>query len=160
MKVKRSVLHMTKSEADAFLAAQRWARVATVSPDGEPHVSPLGYVALDERIYFYATADARRAKDVRSGSRVAVCVDAGVGEDESYDERKGVILYGTCRIVGDDETELIDRVRPAYAKALFGDPSVDFPRRTHAWFEAEPYRRVSWDFGKIPAGADRWAKRA
>jgi nitroimidazol reductase NimA-like FMN-containing flavoprotein (pyridoxamine 5'-phosphate oxidase superfamily) len=60
MKVKRSVLHMTKSEADAFLAAQRWARVATVSPYGEPQVSPVGYVALDERIYFYATADAPR----------------------------------------------------------------------------------------------------
>jgi nitroimidazol reductase NimA-like FMN-containing flavoprotein (pyridoxamine 5'-phosphate oxidase superfamily) len=160
MKVKRTTLRMTREEGDAFLAAQRWARVATVGPDGEPHVSPVGYVALDGRIYFYATADARRARDVQSGSRVAVCVDAGVGESEGYDERKGVVVYGTCRVVGDDETELIDRVRPAYAKALFGDASTEFRRRTHVWFEVDPYRRVSWDFGKIPAGADSWAKRS
>ena len=60
-----------------------------------------------------------------------------------------MILHGTCRIVP---------VRAAYAQALFGDPATDFHRRTHVWFEVDPYRRVSWDCGKIPAGADRFAK--
>ena len=33
-----------------------------------------------------------------------MCIDAGVGEAEGYRDRKGVVVYGTCRVVGDDET--------------------------------------------------------
>jgi nitroimidazol reductase NimA-like FMN-containing flavoprotein (pyridoxamine 5'-phosphate oxidase superfamily) len=152
MKVARSQLRMTDAEADAYLAAQRWARVASADAEREPHVSPVGYVWLDGRIYFYATENARRTRDVRGGSKVAVCVDSGL--DGGYSERRGVIVYGTCRVVAEDE-----RVRRAYAQAVFGGPGVDFRRRTHVWFEVTPYRRVSWDFGKIPAGADRFATR-
>jgi nitroimidazol reductase NimA-like FMN-containing flavoprotein (pyridoxamine 5'-phosphate oxidase superfamily) len=142
---------MSDAEADAYLAGQRWARVATADADGEPHVSPVGYVMHDGRLYFYAKEDARRTRDVRAGSRVSVCVDTGT--DGAYPERRGVIVYGLCRIVPETED-----VRTAYARALFGDPDVDFHRRTHVWFEVEPYRRTSWDFGKIPAGADRFAR--
>jgi nitroimidazol reductase NimA-like FMN-containing flavoprotein (pyridoxamine 5'-phosphate oxidase superfamily) len=159
MRVKRSQLRMTEEERDAFLASQRWARVGSVSPDGEPHVSPVGYLYLDGRLYFYGTKEARRTRDVEAGSRVALCIDTGVGEGEEYSDRRGMVVYGTCRVVPDSETELLDRVRPAYAQALFGDQSVDFRRRTHVWFEVEPYRRISWDFGKIPAGADRFSSR-
>jgi nitroimidazol reductase NimA-like FMN-containing flavoprotein (pyridoxamine 5'-phosphate oxidase superfamily) len=156
-KVERKRLAMSDEEADAFLASQKWARVATVSPDGEPTVSPVGYAAVDGRLYFYATATGRRAADVEAGSRVSMCIDAGVGEDEGYRDRKGVVVYGTCRVVGDDEAELLERVRLVYARNLFGNPAQDFHRRTHAWFEVEPYRRTSWDFRKIPAGTDRFA---
>jgi nitroimidazol reductase NimA-like FMN-containing flavoprotein (pyridoxamine 5'-phosphate oxidase superfamily) len=159
MKVERASLKMSEEEGDAFLAGQRWARVASVTPDGEPHVSPVGYVLFEERIYFYGTEAARRTRDVRSGSRVSLCIDTGVGEGEGYSDRRGMVVYGTCRVVDDSETELLDRVRPAYAQALFGDPEVDFRRRTHVWFEVEPYRRTSWDFAKIPTGADRFAGR-
>jgi nitroimidazol reductase NimA-like FMN-containing flavoprotein (pyridoxamine 5'-phosphate oxidase superfamily) len=152
MKVARKTLRMTLAEGDAYLVSQCWARVASVDAHGEPHVSPVGYVFLDGRVYFYGTEEARRTHDVRGGSRVSVCVDSGT--DGRYSERRGVILYGTCRIV--PETE---RVRVAYAQALFGDPATDVHRRTHVWFEVEPYRRVSWDFGKIPAGADRFSGR-
>jgi nitroimidazol reductase NimA-like FMN-containing flavoprotein (pyridoxamine 5'-phosphate oxidase superfamily) len=156
-KVARKRLAMSEDEADAFLAAQMWARVATVSPEGEPTVSPVGYVAVDGRLYFYAMASGRRANDVEAGSRVSMCVDAGVGEAENYRDRKGVVVYGTCRVVRHDETELLGRVRPAYARNLFGNPDQDFHRRTHAWYEVDPYRRTSWDFAKIPSGADRFA---
>lgn len=150
MKVERSRLRMTEREGDEYLATQRWARVATADADGEPHVSPVGYVWHEGRLYFYAEEDARRTRDVLAGSKVSVCVDSGTGGH--YSERRGIILYGTCRIVPEREA-----VRDAYARALFGDPGADFHRRTHVWFEVEPYRRVSWDFGKIPAGADRFA---
>jgi nitroimidazol reductase NimA-like FMN-containing flavoprotein (pyridoxamine 5'-phosphate oxidase superfamily) len=150
VKVARAQLRMTRAEGDAYLASQRWARVASVDQDGEPHVSPVGYVFLDGRIYFYGTEEARRTRDVRAGSRVSVCVDSGT--EGGYSERRGVILYGVCRIVPEREP-----VRAAYARAQFGDSATDFRRRTHVWFEVEPYRRVSWDFGKIPPGADRFS---
>jgi nitroimidazol reductase NimA-like FMN-containing flavoprotein (pyridoxamine 5'-phosphate oxidase superfamily) len=156
-RVARSQLAMSDEEADAFLASHRWARVGTVSPGGEPTVSPVGYAVVDGRLYFYAMRRARRTSDVEAGSRVAMCVDDGLAAGEGYRDRRGVIVYGTCRIVGDDEEALLETVRRVYAEALFGDPEQDFRRRTHVWFEVRPYRRSSWDFAKIPAGSDRFA---
>lgn len=155
-KVARKSLAMSDAESDAFLASHKWARVASVSPDGEPTVSPVGYCLHDGRLWVYNLAGGRRTKDVEAGSRVSVCVDDGVGEDQGYTERRGVVVYGTARVVVDDDP-VLDTVRPAYAQALFGDPTVDFHRRTHVWIEVTPYRRTSWDFGRIPTGADRFA---
>ena len=70
--------------------------------------------------------------------------------------QQSAVVYGTARIVPDDEP-VLDRVRAAFAEHHFGDPSKDFRRRTHVWFEVTPYRRTSWDFGRIPAGTDRFA---
>jgi hypothetical protein len=147
---------MADDECDAFLASHKWARMATVSPDGAPTVSPVGYVALDGALWFYGMARGRRAADIEAGSRVSMCIDDGVEEGQGYAERRGVVVYGTARVVvGGDP--VLDRVRPAYAQALCGDSSVDFHRRTHVWLEATPYRRTSWDFGRIPPGRDRFA---
>lgn len=154
--VARKRLEMSDEEIDAFLATHRFARVASVAPDGEPTVSPVGYCYHGGRLWFYGMAKGRRMKDIEAGSRISVCIDDGVGEGESYSDRRGVVLYATARVVS-DEDPVLDAVRPAYAQAQFGDSTVDFRRRTHAWIEATPYRTTSWDFKRIPAGADRFS---
>jgi Pyridoxamine 5'-phosphate oxidase len=80
---------MADDECDAFLASHKWARVATVSPDGEPTVSAVGYVALDGALWFYGMARGRRAADIEAGSRVSMCIDDGVEEGQGYAERSG-----------------------------------------------------------------------
>lgn len=155
-KVARSRLAMDDDECDAFLASHKWTRAASVSPDGEPGVGPLGYVLWDGRLWLYAMATGRRVKDIEAGSRVSLCIDDGVGEDQGYTERRGAVVYGNARIVPDDDA-VLEEVRRAYAAHHFGDPTTDFRRRTHVWVEVTPYRRTSWDFGRIPSGTDRFA---
>jgi nitroimidazol reductase NimA-like FMN-containing flavoprotein (pyridoxamine 5'-phosphate oxidase superfamily) len=155
-KVARSRLAMSDDECDAFLASHKWARVASVSPKGEPTVSPVGYLTLDGRLWIYNTGSGRRTKDIEAGSRVSMCVDDGVGEGQGYRERRGAVVYGTARVVADDDP-VLEAVRPAYAELHFGDPDTDFRRRTHVWIEVTPYRRTSWDFGRIPPESDRFA---
>jgi nitroimidazol reductase NimA-like FMN-containing flavoprotein (pyridoxamine 5'-phosphate oxidase superfamily) len=155
-KVARSRLAMPKAECDAFLESHKWARAASVSPDGEPTVSPVGYVVLDDRLWFYGMAKGRRIRDLEAGSRISMCVDDGVAEGQRYKERRGVVVYGTARVVSSDDP-VLDRVRRAFAAKHFGDAAREFVRRTHVWVEVTPYRRTSWDFGRIPAGTDRFA---
>lgn len=76
--------------------------------------------------------------------------DTRVGEGERYSDRRGLVGYGACRILGDDEDELLGRLRPAYAQVFFGDPSVNFHRRSHVWFAVASYRRISWPSRKSP----------
>ena len=156
MKVDRATLRMSESEVVAYLGERRWARAATVSADAEPHVSPVGYVFLEGRLYFYSARSSPRTRNIAAGSRVALCVDDGVGERDGYRDRRGVVAHGTARLLGEDEP-LLERVRPAYSRSLFGDPAVEVRRRTHVWIEVDPYRLTSWDFGRIPAGSDRFS---
>jgi nitroimidazol reductase NimA-like FMN-containing flavoprotein (pyridoxamine 5'-phosphate oxidase superfamily) len=153
--VKRDALQMSNEEIDAFLASSQWGRLGTVSADGEPHVAPIGFHLHGGRLYFHGLLRSRRSRDLEAEERVSLCVDDGVGPDAGYGQRRGVIVYGRCRQLGDDDRDLVVALRPGYAERFFGDREKNFERRTHAWFEITPYRFASWDFGKIPTGADR-----
>ena len=152
MPIPRSQLRMTPDELEGFLATERTARVATVSPDGEPHVVPLWFVWLGGAIYMSSLRRSRRNSDLESGSRVAVCVDAGV----EYMELRGAVLYGRFEDpTGDPEVE--------EARKLFGQKywhGMEIPDvRSHRWLRLRPERITSWDFSKIPAGRDQRAER-
>jgi len=158
-KVSRKELRMPEAERNAYLESHQYGRLATVSEAGEPHVAPVGYIMFGGNVYFHALESSRRGKDIKRGSRVSLCVDDGLGEGEGYRDRKGVILYGECRQLGDDDSALLKQVRDKYGEVFFGAEDAEYERRTHAWYEVRPDRMASWDFSRIPEGADRFASR-
>lgn len=147
---------MSDEEIDAYLRRQRWARVASVSAAGEPHVSPVGFVFHEDRIYIYSAESSPRTRNLRESPRVSICIDDGLTEADTYTDRRGVIVNGKAAVLGADDRRL-KGVRTAYARAVFGDASVEFRRRTHVWIEVTPDKFTAWDFGRIPPGADRFA---
>lgn len=150
MPVPRSQLRMTPEELETFLRAERTVRVATVSPDGEPHVAPMWFLWHSGSMYVTSLKRSRRQRDVEEGSRVAACVDAG----EEYAELRGVVLYGRFEDV-DPPVE----VRRAFGEKYWG--GIEVPdRRSHAWQVLRRDRVVSWDFSKIPAGRDDRLERS
>jgi len=155
--VKRSALRLTEEELADFLRTSRWGRLATASLEAEPHITPLGFVYHGGAIWFHALRGGRRAHDLDENPKVAFLVDDGVGPDESYDKRRGAILYGRCSIVDGDDPAL-DGVRAAYMRAMEARSVDEIQRRTHAWYRIDVSRTASWDFRKIPKGTDRKAR--
>lgn len=147
MPVPRAQLRMSDAELDAFLATERTARCGTVSPDGDPHVAPLWFVWHDGAMWLNSLKRSRRARDLAEGSRVALCVDAG----EGYAELRGAVLYGRAQ----DATDHADlaTVRGLFGAKYWGGAQVP-EVRSHRWFRVDPDRIASWDFAKIPTGAD------
>lgn len=141
---------MTPQEADAFLGAQRTCRVATVSPDGRPHVGALWFVWDGTSLWLYSIVRSRRWADLRRDPRVAVVVDDGT----EYGELRGVELSGTVEFVGEaprtgephPELEVVERL---FAAKNFGLESMPHDGR-HAWLRLTPDSVVSWDFRKMP----------
>ena len=145
MPLPRSVLRMTDEELESFLNTERTARVGTVSPDGEPHVSPLWFVWNGGRIYFNSLKKSRRDADLRHGSRVSACVDAGY----EYAELRGAVLYGVLEDAGD-----VPDIRQAFGDKYWN--GMEIPEvKSHRWIVMTPDKIVSWDFKKIPARSDR-----
>lgn len=140
---------MTPDELDAFLTEQRTCRVATVSADGMPHVSPLWFVWDGTALWLYSLARSRRWADLRADGRVAVAVDAG----EEYGELHGVELSGRIEFVGESPRtgepcpELV-AVEKLFARKNFAMEEM-FHDGRHAWARLIPDKIASWDFRKL-----------
>ncbi|MDQ2825637.1 MAG: PPOX class F420-dependent oxidoreductase [Actinomycetota bacterium] len=68
---------MTSAEWRAFLTTPvRTAKLATVRPDGRPHVAPI-WIALDDddTLVFNTGADTVKGRNILGEQRVALCVD-------------------------------------------------------------------------------------
>jgi nitroimidazol reductase NimA-like FMN-containing flavoprotein (pyridoxamine 5'-phosphate oxidase superfamily) len=152
--VSRRELQLTDDELEEFLRSNRWGRLATANADGEPHITPLGYVYHRGAIYIHALKKGRRARDLAVNPRVAFLVDDGVAPGDSYRQRRGAILYGDC-VVADEDPVLLDEARYEYMRAFEAASVDEIQRRTHSWYRIDVDRTSSWDFRKIPLGVDR-----
>jgi nitroimidazol reductase NimA-like FMN-containing flavoprotein (pyridoxamine 5'-phosphate oxidase superfamily) len=156
VKVSRSQLRMTGEELEQFLSRKKYGRLATANRAAEPHVTPLGYVYHDGAIWFHALRGGRRDRDLAENPKVAFLVDDGLGPEDTYSDLRGAILYGTCAVADDDAR--LDAARHAFMRAMGAASVAEIQRRTHSWYRVDVTRTSSWDFRKIPAGADRKAK--
>ncbi|MGW0827171.1 pyridoxamine 5'-phosphate oxidase family protein [Streptomyces sp. NPDC002845] len=140
---------MAPDELDEFLATQRTCRVATVSADGTPHVSPLWFAWDGTSLWLYSIIRSRRWAALLRDPRAAVVVDAG----EEYDELRGVELSGTVEVVGEvpragePHPELVG-IEPVFARKYFGIGELPHDGR-HAWLRLKPDAVTSWDFRKL-----------
>ncbi|WP_424214901.1 pyridoxamine 5'-phosphate oxidase family protein [Streptomyces sp. BI20] len=142
---------MTEEEVDAFLAEQRTCRVATVSPDGRPHVGALWFVWDGTSLWLYSITRSRRWADLRADPRISVVVDAG----EGYDELRGVELSGRVEFVGEaprtgEPHPGLEAVEALFPVKNFGIEQMPHDGR-HAWMRLTPESIVSWDFRKLAA---------
>lgn len=139
---------MTTEERDAFLASERTCRVASVSGDGAPHVTPLWFVWDGTQLWLTSVVQSQRWADLQRDNRVAVIVDAG----HDFLELRGVEIRGRAEVVGE-----VPRAGEAVAELevperLFSLKYADGRMRhdgRHAWLRITPQKIVSWDFRKM-----------
>jgi PPOX class probable F420-dependent enzyme len=67
---------LTRAECLAFLMAQpHTAKIATVRPDGRPHVAPIWFALDGEDILFTTGGNTAKARNLRHSPWVSICVD-------------------------------------------------------------------------------------
>lgn len=72
--------------------------VATLLPDGSPHVVPLWFVWLEEAVYVSCRADSRVHRNLVRDPRVALSVDRG----RTWPELDGVLIRGEAELLAPD----------------------------------------------------------
>lgn len=106
----------TEKEVE-YLKSQHLARIATVSPDGQPDVIPVGYELDGQQIYIsgHDVTTTRKYKNVQAGNaKVALVVD----DLKSVNpwQPRGIRIYGKAevvRMVGRLGDGLYLRIKPA-----------------------------------------------
>ncbi|MFH8486613.1 pyridoxamine 5'-phosphate oxidase family protein [Streptomyces longisporoflavus] len=140
---------MSPDELDAFLAAERTCRVATVSGDGAPHVSALWFAWDGISLWLFSITRSKRWADLRKDQRMAVVIDSGV----EYGELRGVELSGTAVLSPEpsragEPRPGIDPPEQLFARKYFGMDTMPDDGK-HAWIRLTPDAIASWDFRKL-----------
>ena len=146
---QRERIRMTDAEAAEFLAAERTLQVASIGPDGVPHLVPMWFNVIEGRIAMWTYAKSQKAANLRRDPRLACLAEAG----ETYGELRGVSITGRAELHDDYDT--VYRV----GEALFGRYQGAMTHASRAGVEAEarkrvavfiePVKTVTWDHRKL-----------
>lgn len=150
---------MSPSERDAFLAEPGvLMRIATVTPEGRPSVTPAWFLYEEGRIYFTPRRESAWLGHIRKRPDVALCIDEQplpyrkvlvdgraeivheVGEDEAWWERYRRI---TLRYVPQDEAEAYLEATGDQPRALCAVALAE--SRVRSWrmpVDDEPYEGI------------------
>jgi PPOX class probable F420-dependent enzyme len=149
----RDAVKMTDEELDEFLAANLKVQVATVGPDGQPHLTTLFYVMVDGQMFFWTYGRSQKIQNLRRDPRITCLVEDGV----DYFELRGATIFGKARLL-EDYDELLDlggRVARRMAGGAdlgdFGDQIVAQQARKRVGVIVEPDKIASWDHRKMTA---------
>jgi PPOX class probable F420-dependent enzyme len=140
---------MTPAEVDVFLAGERRAHLATINPDGTPHVVPLSYVVIDGRVTFWTDPRSRKVANLRRDPRLTCLVEAGA----QFAEFRAVELHGHAEVGADAETSR--RTGLALYERAAGELTDDMRAAVDAMVAERvavtvvPDRTVSWDHRKL-----------
>src|SRR5689334_15467999 len=94
---QRDRVAMTTQEAAAVLDAARKVQLATINPDGTPHLVTMYYVMLGGQITFWTYRTSQKARNLARDPRVTCLVESG----EQYFDLRGVQVQGTVRCIED-----------------------------------------------------------
>jgi len=147
---QRDLMRMTPAEVAEFLAGERRAHLATIDPDGTPHVVPLSYVVIDGRVTFWTDPASRKVANLRRDPRITCLVEAGT----EFAEFRAVELRGRGEVSGDVETSrrtglaLYERAAGVLTDDMRG--AVDAMAADRVAVTVVPDRTVSWDHRKLP----------
>lgn len=152
---RRDTIRMTDAEVDEFLAGRRTMNVATIGPDGRPHLVAMWYGFLDGAPAFETYAKSQKVVNLRRDPRVTALVEDG----DQYDNLRGVELIGTARVIEEREplVQVAHSVVERYHADLAADPEaveqfvqVLVNKRVAVVIDVE--RVVSWDHAKLAGG--------
>jgi nitroimidazol reductase NimA-like FMN-containing flavoprotein (pyridoxamine 5'-phosphate oxidase superfamily) len=109
---------------ETFLRWARVARVATLSPDGMPHVVPICPLLHQGKVYFATPGSSRKARNLVSDPRISLAFDDYV---EDWDGLRGLTIQGRARLLrrGNRWRELRDLFNEKYPQYPIVSPIVD-----------------------------------
>ncbi len=147
--MQRRQIRMTGSEVAELLAASKKAQVATLNPDGTPHLSTMFFGLVDGKIALFTYRRSQKARNLARDRRITCLVETG----EDYAELRGAAIYGTAQLI-EDYADVVDVGTRVLSRTmgLPGDAAAGYVQaaaRKRVAYIVEPVRVVSWDHRKL-----------
>ena len=147
----RNAVAMSEAEIEDFLTGDMKVQVATIGPDGAPHLTTLFYVLDEGRIAFWTYGSSQKVKNLRRDPRITCLVEDG----DDYFELRGVSISGRALLVEDFDgikalgARVTQRMAGDADLGELGDEIVENQARKRVGIVVEPDKVASWDHRKM-----------
>lgn len=147
---RRAQIVMTDAEVGGFIERSRTATIATLGPNGTPHLVAMWYAVIDGALWFETKAKSQKIRNLRRDNRMTCLIEDG----ETYDELRGVALEGRGVLVEDDPdaawrvgVNVWERYTGPYTEEL--RPAVEQLMHKRVVVRVDVDRVRSWDHRKL-----------
>jgi PPOX class probable F420-dependent enzyme len=154
---------MTPDEVAAMLTSGRKVQLATISPDGYPHLVTMYYTLVDGKIAFWTYRTSQKALNLARDPRISCLVETG----EAYFDLRGVQIQGTVETITDPAAvyqiglaigQVMGNATAGAAAGPAGTADADSQAiseyvanaaRKRYGYIVQPVRVMSWDHAKL-----------
>ncbi len=140
---------MSEAEITDFVNSSRTGTLATIGPDGQPHLTAMWYAVVDGEIWLETKAKSQKAVNLKRDPRVSFLLEDG----DTYDTLRGVSFEGVAEIV--DDPDALHRVGVSVWERYTGPysddmkPFVDQMMNKRVGVRIVSRRSRSWDHRKL-----------
>jgi hypothetical protein len=148
---RRGQVQMTPEEIEAFLQEGKTANIATIGPNGRPHLTALWYVPRGDVIETWTYAKSQKAVNLQRLAQATILVETG----DSYEKLRGVSMECDVELVTNVEkitligTKLMHRYTENPQVATAGSQFVRLQAPKRIGLVCRPTKIVSWDHSKL-----------
>ena len=146
---QRAQIQLTEDEITTFIEQSRTATMATIGPDGLPHLVAMWYAVIDGVLWFETKGRSQKAVNLGRDNRITVLIESG----HTYNELKGVSLEGRAQVVDDAEAlwevgvSVWERYTGPYTEEM--RPFVEMMLNKRVAVRVDVERIRSWDHAKL-----------
>ena len=146
---QRSQIVMSDEEIADFVARSRTGTMATLGPDGQPHLVAMWDGVVAGEIWVETKVKSQKVVNLRRDPRVSFLIEAGM----TYDSLVGVSFEGVAEIHDDPDTiftvgvSVWERYNGPYTDDL--KPAVDMMMNKRVAVRIVANRVRSWDHRKL-----------
>jgi len=146
---ERAKITMSDDEIARFVEESRTGTMATVGPDGAPHLVAMWYGIIDDHIWFETKAKSQKVVNLRRNPHITCMIEAGL----TYEELRGVSIEGQGVIVEDPDAlwrvgvSVWERYSGPYTEEMRPFVEAMLNKRVAVRIDADRVR--SWDHRKL-----------
>jgi PPOX class probable F420-dependent enzyme len=160
MPKQRDRVRMSDAEVAEMLAAGRKVQLATISPDGYPHLVTMYYALVEGKIAFWTYRTSQKALNLARDPRISCLVETG----DAYFDLRGVQIQGTVETITDQDAvyQIGLRIGQVMGNGLAGANAAPTDRaddavnqyvasaaRKRYGYIVNPVKVISWDHAKL-----------
>jgi nitroimidazol reductase NimA-like FMN-containing flavoprotein (pyridoxamine 5'-phosphate oxidase superfamily) len=149
-RANRQYVAMSRKEVWQFLGSQRRVYLGFTLENGYPHVTPIWFVIMGEKIYMRAQ-DYKVKVALAAKGKACVVIDDG----DKYRELRGAVMWGESRLIS--ERGLIARITARF-EAKYSERQWKADEMPQEWVtERNKEKRAFIEF--VPEKVDSWDNR-
>jgi nitroimidazol reductase NimA-like FMN-containing flavoprotein (pyridoxamine 5'-phosphate oxidase superfamily) len=122
-----------------FLERNDLGRLATIGPDGFPHVVPVSYLHYRRKIWVAVDYGTQKLRNMLRDKRVGFVVD-------EYNPNRGIMIQGTVKII--ESGEEYREIYKMFTKKFAWVRAAPWKEGEAAFISIQVLKKASWGFNR------------